>query len=352
MSSLLVLVGCAVIPWTVCRTLGGLLIDPSIESSWARRRALERYRRVTLTLSVSGLVGASVAGSLCADVSELPVAGAWFLSSLSLVVAAISFSLCRTRALPEAPPFWEVVRRTIRLCAVAFLPAGLCLAAWVVLERWVPLSAPGPTVVAALACVWIVAAVNPCLIVLGGVWSSLDRRLETQNKSWRLTQLPIPDPTVTHAAAIPWIRTVLVSDAMAEQIEDDEALVRYEVWTRPHTGRSNVRWFAAMFASALGFVLAGAIGWRNANALVAGMSVATYATIGWTWWANRQPSDRNATLRIGSDGPSLQELASALRRLRLPAGQVFPTTSHQPLDRALYDRLFALGHDPGPRPHP
>lgn len=351
MSSLVVLGACAIVPWTVCRALGGLLIDPSIESSWARRRALGRYRRATLTLSIGGLVGASVAGALCADLPAFPIAGAWFLSSLSLVVAAISFSLCLTRALPGAPPFWEVVRRAIRLCAVVFLPAGLCLAAWVVLERWLPLAAPWRAVVAALAGVGIVAAVNPYLLVLGGVWSSLGRRLETQDRSWRLIQLPIPDPTVTHAAAIPWIRTVLVSDAMAEQIKDEEALVRYEVWTRPPTGRSSVRWFVAVFASALGFVLAGALGSRGADALVAGKSVATCAAIGWTWWANRQPSTRNATLRIGADGPSLQELASALKRLRLPAGQVFPTTSHQPLDRALYDRLFALGHDPGPRPH-
>ena len=352
MSSLVVLVACAIVPWIVCRALGGLLIDPSIESFWTRRRALGRYRRTTLVLSVGALVGASVAGALCADVPALPLVGAWFLSSLSLVIAAIGFSLCRTSTLPEAPPFWEVVRRTIRLCAVVFLPAGLCLAAWVAFERWLPVAAPARAVIAALACVWVVAAANPTLLVLGGVWSSLDRRLEAQNRSWRLIRLPTPDPTVAHAAAIPWIQAVLVSDAMATQIADEEALVRYEAWTRPPSGHSTFRWLVALGGSALGFALAGALGWGNPNALVAGMSVATYAAIGWIWWANRQASTRNATLRIAADGPSLQELAFALRRLRLPTGQVFPTTSHQPLDRALYDRLFALGHDPGPRPHP
>jgi len=47
----------------------------------------------------------------------------------------------------------------------------------------------------------------------------------------------------------------------------------------------------------------------------------------------------------------VQELAQTLRSLPPCLGQALPRTSHNPLGAALYDRLFALGHDPGRRPH-
>ena len=68
-----------------------------------------------------------------------------------------------------------------------------------------------------------------------------------------------------------------------------------------------------------------------------------------SWFANRQPS---STLALGAEGPSMQELAQTLRSLQPCLGQALPRTSHKPLGSALYDRLFALGHDPGRRPQP
>jgi hypothetical protein len=100
--------------------------------------------------------------------------------------------------------------------------------------------------------------------------------------------------------------------------------------------------------SVIVFVSAGAIGADNPQKLVAAMVLAVFFTGAASWFANRQPSSR---LGLGADGPSMQELAQTLRSLPPCLGQALPRTSHKPLGSALYDRLFALGHDPGPRPH-
>jgi hypothetical protein len=82
---------------------------------------------------------------------------------------------------------------------------------------------------------------------------------------------------------------------------------------------------------------------------VAATALAVLFTSTVAWLANRQPS---STLQFDSDGPSMQELAQTLRSLPPCLGQALPRTSCNPLGSALYDRLFALGHDPGRRPQP
>jgi hypothetical protein len=99
--------------------------------------------------------------------------------------------------------------------------------------------------------------------------------------------------------------------------------------------------------SVIVFIAAGAAGADNPRKLVAAMVLAVFFTMAVSWLANRRPSSK---LALDAQGPSMQELAQTLRSLPPCVGQALPRTSHKPLGPALYDRLFALGHDPGRRP--
>ena len=96
------------------------------------------------------------------------------------------------------------------------------------------------------------------------------------------------------------------------------------------------------------FISAGAAGADDPRKLVAAMVLAVFFTAAASWFANRQPASK---LTLAGEGPSMQELAQTLRSLPPCLGQALPRTAHHPLGPALYDRLFALGHDPGRRPH-
>jgi amino acid transporter len=125
--------------------------------------------------------------------------------------------------------------------------------------------------------------------------------------------------------------------------------VQYEIGGSSSAGLGGwSRWAAATSLSAIVFVAAGAVGADDPRKLVAASTLAVFFTATAAWLANRRPASIAA---FSAGGPSMQELAQSLRSLPPYLGQALPRTSRMPLGAAIYDRLFALGHDPGRRPH-
>ncbi|MDH3727702.1 MAG: hypothetical protein OER77_09235 [Myxococcales bacterium] len=354
MSSLLVLAACIVVPWMICSVLKLLLVPKTPRDPAAKDRMLGRFRRATLALGLVVLISAAVAGALATDPDLLPkwpTAAAWFLSSLCATTFWVSMALCqRTPEEVEAMSSWEAFGRAVQTSALWVVSTGVSVA----IASGVGPALPWPPAFNAMACAVLcvigVIVLGPWLLMILGIWRVFEARIEVDGVVWRLAHLPATTPFLTHAAALPWLRTVLLSDGLLKRVPEQhwKTLVLFEVSeaTASRLDRAQ-RWVVSIPLSVLVFVAAGVAGADDPKKWVAGLSLAVAFTLGATWIANRQPASR---VSVDRTGPSLQELAQTLRHLPPSHGQAMPQTSHKALSSALYDRLFALGHDPGPRP--
>ena len=355
MTSLIVLAGCAITPWIICATFRALLTVGESAPAATQERALAHYRRATLLGAVVLLPASAVAGALLVDPTlstRWPITGSWFFASLSAMTTWVSLSL--SRRTPEetaAMSHIEVAGRAIQMSAIPVMATGLSLFAGAAVDTLLP-SGPIPqALLTALLGVAAVIVVSPWLVIGLGLWPVFPQRIEADGVSWRLAHLPAPTAFLTHTAALPWLRTALVSDGLFNRAPKQQwqTLVRYEVDGAQRSRRERgAGWAIAISLSVVVFIAAGAVGTDSPRKLVAATVLAVFFTASAGWFANRQPESK---LTIGADGPSMQELAQTLRTLPPCLGQALPRTSHKPLGTVLYDRLFALGHDPGRRPH-
>lgn len=354
MKSLLVLAACVAVPWMTRTVLKLFLMRRMPRDPAAQNRVLGRFRRATLALGLVALVAASVVGALATDPDlfpEWPAAAAWFFSSLCATTFWVAMALSqRTREEAEAMPSWEAFGRAVQTAALWVVSTGVAVA----LATGVGSSLPFPPAINALTCALLcvigVVVLSPLLLMILGIWRVFSARIEVDGVIWRLAHLPAATPFLTHVAAIPWLRTVLLSDGLLKRVPEQhwKTLVLFEVSeaTALRLDRAQ-RWMVSVPLSMLVFVAAGVAGADDPQKLVAGSSLAVAFTLGATWVANRQPA---SSVSVDRSGPSLQDLAQTLRNLPPSHGQAMPRTSHKALGSALYDRLFALGHDPGPRP--
>lgn len=355
MSSLLLLAACTLLPWIVCSTLRALLTVDDSAPAATRERALMHYRRATLLASIVAIPASALAGALLADPAlsmRWPTVGAWFFASLTATTTWVAISLARrTPEEAEAMSHLETAGRAVQMSAIPVLGTGLSLLARAMADALLSDATIAQTLTTALLSVAAVIAVSPWLVMKLGLWSVFPQRIEVDGVSWRLAHLPAPTPFLTHTAALPWLRTAVVSDGLFNRAPERhwQTLVRYEVGgaLSPRLERA-VRWGVAILLSLILFIGAGAVGADEPRKLVAATALAVFFTTTASWFANRRSSSK---LVLDSEGPSMQELAQSLRSLPPCLGQALPRTSHKPLGPAVYDRLFALGHDPGRRPH-
>ncbi len=355
MTSLAVLFACAGVPWLVCAVLRASFPDAEQDPGAARERALRRYRRATLYSTAVALPVAAAAGAVLVDpllATRWPTVGSWFFASLAASTAWVSLALARrTPEEREAMPVLVTIGRAVQTFVYPVLAVALCLLAHAGLEAVGSWSPMWRAVVAAFFSVGAVLLIAPWLTAALGAWPIFPQRIESEGASWRLVHLPAPTPYLTHAAALPWLRAVLISDGLFTRAPDEQwkTLVRYEVGgSLGSRAERGARWAVAIPFSVIAFVCASAFGANDPRKLVAGTFIAVVLTMVASWFANRQPVSLGT---LESDGPSVQELAQTLRSLPPCLGQALPRTSHKPLGTPLYDRLFALGHDPGRRPH-
>jgi hypothetical protein len=211
---------------------------------------------------------------------------------------------------------------------------------------------PVRAILASLLSIFALFVLSPRVVTRLGLWRSLPGGIEAHGAEWRLVHLPVPNPFLTHAAAIPWLRTVFVTDGLFQRAPDARwrSLVRYEIGGAQATRASRAaRWVLTLPLSLVVYIAAIAVGSSDPRKLVAATVLAVAFTGVASWFANREPASR---LSLDASGPTVQELAQTLRSLPPAYGQALPRTAHRPLGSALYDRLYALGHDPGRRARP
>jgi hypothetical protein len=355
MSALVTLAVCALGPWVACKALAGWFALGQTRSLAARERALARCRRVVLRAGVVALPLSAIAGALLVDpvlATRWPTAGAWFFASLCATTSWVGVALAqRTPDERSAMSTLETIGRVVQMCSVPTLGVGLSLLAFTTVEALVPMVPAARAIVSALASFAAVVVVSPWLAIRLGLWRRLPIDVAADGRRWQVAHLPAPSPFLTHAAALPWLRTVFVTDGLFRFAPQPHwrTLVQYEIGGAGH-GRAEraARWSIAVPLSLVVFIAADAVGRHDPHKLVAGTVLGVVFAAVATWFANRQPS---SIPTIAFDDPSMQELAQTLRSLGPRYGQALPRTAHRPLGAALYDRLFALGHDPGPRPH-
>jgi hypothetical protein len=353
-TSLFVLAACAFVPWIVCAMLRAFFTVGESAAPAMRDRAIGHFRRATLFGALLALPASAVAGALVVDPSlstRWPTAGSFFFATVSAVTAWVSLALARrTPEEAAAMSHLETTGLAVQMSAVPALAGGLSLLVLAGAEALLPFGSIVRALVAALLAVTAVIVVSPWLVIKLGLWPTFPQRIQADGVPWRLVHLPAPTPFLTHTAAIPWLRTVLVSDGLFNRAPERHwrTLVRYEIGgslsSRPERA---ARWAVAIPMSVIVFMGAAAVGADNPRKLVAAIVLAVFFTAAASWFANRNPSSK---LALSAEGPSMQELAQTLRSLPPCFGQALPRTSHKPLGPALYDRLFALGHDPGRRP--
>jgi len=353
MSGLWILGACVVVPPLVSEALRGWFGVSRGATEEQRARAFEQSQRASLVAGALGLPLAAVAGALSAPsvlATRWPTAGSWFFASLCATVAWSSLAIFhRGRDETEAMPPFEVIGRAVQMVTVPSLAVALSLLATSAVDATVPLVTPARALIAGVLSVFGVVVVSPWLTMQLGLWRLLPVRFQTSRQRWRVAHLPVPSPFVTHAAALPWLNTVLVTDGLFTRVPDSSwrSLVHYEIGGPKHRATERVaRWSVAFVPSVTLFVVATIIGAEDPRKLVAATILAVFFTGAASWFANREHA---SSVVFDPDGPSMQELAQALRSLPPPHGQALPPTSHRPLGVVLYDRLFALGHDPGQR---
>jgi len=354
MTALTTLAACVVAPWLGCRAVRAWFGVGRSASAAQGERALERSQRVSLLGGTVVVPAAAVAGALFVDPmvgTRWPTAGSWLFATICATTAWSSLALAR-RSADEADsmPALEVIGRVVQMVTVPAVGVALSLLAVTVVDRTVPAVGPVRAVLAALLSFGALVVVSPWLAMQLGLWRLLPFRIQSGGVSWRVAHLPVPSPFLTHAAALPWLRTVLVTDGLFQRAPalHWRSLVRYEIGGSPQSQSERVaRWLLALTLSAVLFVAASAVGADDPRKLVAATVLAVVFTGASSWFANRQPA---STVTLDPEGPSVQELAQTLRSLPSPQGQALPRTSHRPVGVELYDRLYALGHDPGRRP--
>jgi hypothetical protein len=355
MSALITLAVCALAPWLVCAALRSWFAVDRAGPEAARERSLVLFRLTTLRCSVVALPLAAIAGALFVDpvlATRWPTTGAWFFAAVCSTVAWANLALAQqTREERAAMPTLDTIGRSLQMASVPCLGVGLSLLASAAVEALVPMVAPARALVTSGLSVAAVVIASPWLAMLLGFWRRFPTRVESEGVSWRVAHLPAPAPFVTHAAALPWLRTVVVTHGLVTRAPDAHwrALVQYEIGDdRGSRGDRIARWVISISMSLVVFLAAGVVGVGEPRKQVAATVLAVLFTGVASWFANRQPASK---LRLDPEGPSVEKLAETLRSLPPSYGQALPRTAHRPLGATLYDRLFALGHDPGRRPY-
>ncbi|MEM7138316.1 MAG: hypothetical protein AAF500_17175 [Myxococcota bacterium] len=354
MISVVVLILSAVIPFMGCRLLQAVYTQGGATAPLARERNLRQFRRVAFFGGSLAILGAGIAGALLADPSiapPWPTFGAWFFSSLCMTAAWVGGALGqRTPEEIEAMPHTQAFGRAVQTATIAVVATGLSTLLLGAVRSTIAESSVLATVLCALLAVAAVAILSPWLMMLTGVWPVFRTRLHVGQSDWRIAHLPVPNPFMTHVAAVPWLRAVLLTDGVLKRMPERywRTLVAFEVSGSNHAQLDRLqRWLIAVPLSSVVFFATVAAAEADPRKLVAGICLAVAFTFVSAWAANRQTG---SAVSMDLGGPTPQDLAQTLRHLPPSHGQALPHTSHKPIGSALYDRLFALGHDPGPRP--
>lgn len=221
---------------------------------------------------------------------------------------------------------------------------------------------------------WVLVAAAICVFgvaygsVISGVITGSLRRAGTSLRAlardvaaregvplWLVLRLPTPGTRFANAAAVPWARTMIVTGETERLLSEDQlrAVLAHEAG---HLSEPKIVAVArvgaaslVLFAVTCGTTIATALDpIAGAAAIVASLLVVIGALV-LTRPIARRMEERADARAAETAGPI--PLAEALRRLHVNA-QMPLVTGARRVHPDLWDRLRALGIDPGPRPSP
>jgi Zn-dependent protease with chaperone function len=167
-------------------------------------------------------------------------------------------------------------------------------------------------------------------------------------------RLPTQGARFANAAAIPWARTMVVTDRIVELLTEDElrAVLAHEAGHLSEPPRVVAARLGSgallLFSLTTATRVAEALGVPVALAAATGIMAAIVLLLGVRRLARGMEERADARAKE-TVGPA--PLAEALRKLHAD-GQMPMVTGARRVHPDLYDRLTALGVDPGPRPAP
>jgi heat shock protein HtpX len=368
LQALLAIVLAALLPLGTARLLAAVFLQGAPPSGEARARRLLPFRLAAFFVGFAQIQLAWMAGARASG----KVGGAAALGgALAAAVAFLSGGVGRR---VEDPPGESSTVMGAVVLRARLLPWFAGTAAAALLSASLPVVGEGEGAAGgAVHWIWVAPAllVSALGAAYGGLLTSvLLRALRPAGAALRaiaqevaaregtslrfVLRLPTRGARFANAAAIPWARAMVISDRLVELLTPDElrAVLAHEAGHLSEPPRV----VAARLGSATFLLFALTTGPRIAEALgvhplVAG-GVAVVLAVGVLVVLRRvargmeERADARASVTVGA-----APLAEALRKLHAD-GQMPMVTGSRRVHPDLYDRLTALGQDPGPRPAP
>lgn len=363
----------ALVPLASAQALRVLLLPRAIpESSVEAARVLAPFRRAAMLVGVTQLCVAwwlgwtALGPALVADpAGEASHAFAW----LAVVVALLSGGVGR---LVERPGSTFADARSAMAVRLRLLPLALGPALGARALDALPLvDRSGGTPVVALGWALLGLVIVALSVAYGGLALALltgalrpappplaeaiARAASREGvKLWLALRLPTGRSHFANAAALPWARTIFVTDRLAGAFSPAalDAVLAHEAAHLSEGPRVGALRLSAAVALLGGVGIGARVGSEipgGALVVYASIAAAILLFVAARRVARRMEERADAQARAHVGGPALAEALLALQRENLAP---LTTGSTRRVHPDLYDRITACGHDLGPRPEP
>ncbi len=360
------------VPFGTARLLAWALLRDLPVGGDERARRLSPFRRAAFVVGLAQLQLAWMAGAQALGPALVPEPGALPSLLFGAVTATIAFVAGGIARRVEDPPSDRSTVlgvATLRLRMVPYFAGPLLVA---VAAASLPLVDAGPgglhihtgwLLLDLVLCALGVAFGGLALAVATSALRPASESVRTMAhevaaregvRLWLVLRLPTRGARFANAAALPWVRTMIVTDSAVELLSPEQlrAVLAHEAGhlsERPVVAVARVGAATLVFFTlTAGVRIATAMGGVAYSMLTGGILVAAVLFVTTLRLARRmeERADARAHETVGA-----VPLAEALRRLHAYAQAPF-VTGRRRVHPDLYDRLVALGIDPGPRPPP
>lgn len=370
----------AALPLITARALWALLVGTLPASDvGAQANALAPFRSAAFIVGIVQIQLAWMMGATALGPSWVSSATSGWNELFGAICAVTAFCAGGVGRLIEEPERGGAQVRSaiaLRLRLVPFF-GGPAIAVWVASRLPAVEWSAGASAAAAVAEVrWGIVALSLVVVALGTAFGGIALSVATRAlvpataevralayevagregvKLAAVLRLPTGVARFANAAALPWARTMVVTDRIVSLLSPSElrAVLAHEA------GHLSEGWsvigarlgtaIVLLFLLTTGVRVGGALHPEGATiVLIAGVMIAVPALIAVRRLARRMEERADAHARSSAGSASL---ADALVRIHEDA-RVPMVTGAKRVHPDLYDRLVACGRDPGPRPQP
>lgn len=355
---------CALVPFASARLLRAALTGKLAEDPEVRARQLFPLRTASLIAGLAQIEVAWIAGRTALGPALVDGADAWICDAFGLGCALVAFVAGglarRAEELPPSSAIGTALLR-VRLAILLAAPMGAAFVAGslpLVSERgvgwaWLALAFAACAIGVAFGPIAIGLATGALRIAPADVRVLAMGVARAEHTSlWLVLRLPTSGARFANAAAIPWARTMIVTDAIVSLLSEDElrAVLAHEAGHLSEAPKVAIARLGAaslaLFALSAGVPIAMYAGADALYAILGALAVALLLVVAVRRLARRmeERADERARATVGA-----APLASALTKLH--RAMLMPlVTGARRVHPDLYDRLKACGAELGERP--